>query len=138
MSGSGIRWAICKSAPCSIQITMPAPHHSVFYRLHALPAAQPTVFKAHMNGKVSVVLNQNCFLKMKDFKNMPPTSNHVLRKVIVSKKWCKINTLLLHTANRKYCMADQFVISTDLEGHLPVAELIKCNLTNICATFRTV
>ena len=30
MSGSGISWAICKSAPCSRQITMPAPHHSVF------------------------------------------------------------------------------------------------------------
>ena len=29
-SGSGISWAICKSAPRSRQITMPAPHHSVF------------------------------------------------------------------------------------------------------------
>ena len=28
ISGSGISWAICKSAPCSRQITMPAPHHS--------------------------------------------------------------------------------------------------------------
>ena len=39
VSGSGISWAICKSAPCSRQITMPAPHHSVFYRPDALPAA---------------------------------------------------------------------------------------------------
>jgi len=29
MSGSGISWAICKSAPRSRQITMPVPHHSV-------------------------------------------------------------------------------------------------------------
>jgi len=29
MSGSGISWAICKSAPRSRQITAPAPHHSV-------------------------------------------------------------------------------------------------------------
>ena len=42
VSGSGISWAICKSAPRSRQITMPAPHHSVFYRPDALPAAQPT------------------------------------------------------------------------------------------------
>jgi len=28
MSGSGISWAICKSAPRSRQITMPAPYHS--------------------------------------------------------------------------------------------------------------
>ena len=42
VSGSGIRWAVCKSAPHSRQITMPAPRHSVFYRPDALPAAQPT------------------------------------------------------------------------------------------------
>ena len=45
VSGSGIRCAICKSAPRSRQITMPAPHCSVFYRPDALPAAQPTVSK---------------------------------------------------------------------------------------------
>jgi len=37
--------AICKSAPRSRQITMPAPHHSVFYRPDALPAAQQTASK---------------------------------------------------------------------------------------------
>jgi len=41
VSRSGISWAVCKSAPRSRQITMPTPHHSVFYRLDALPAAQP-------------------------------------------------------------------------------------------------
>ena len=45
VSGSGIGWAICKSAPRSRQITMPAPHCSVFYRPDALPAAQPTASK---------------------------------------------------------------------------------------------
>ena len=30
VSGSGISWAICKSAPRFRQITMPAPHHSFF------------------------------------------------------------------------------------------------------------
>ena len=45
VSGSGISWPICKSAPCSRQITTPAPHHSVFYRPDALPAAQPTASK---------------------------------------------------------------------------------------------
>ena len=47
--GSGISWAICKLAPCSRQTTTPAPHHSVFYRPDALPAAQPTVSK-HWTG----------------------------------------------------------------------------------------
>ena len=36
---------ICKSAPRSRQITTPALHHSVFYRLDALPVAQRTASK---------------------------------------------------------------------------------------------
>jgi len=43
VSGSGISWAICKSAPHCRQITTPVPHRSVFYRLDALSATQPTV-----------------------------------------------------------------------------------------------
>jgi len=34
------------TASHSRQITTPAPHHSVFYRPDALPAAQPTANKA--------------------------------------------------------------------------------------------
>ena len=45
MSGSGINWAVCKSAPCSRQTTTPASHHSVFYRPDALPATKPTASK---------------------------------------------------------------------------------------------
>jgi len=45
VSGSGISWAACKSAPCSRQITTPASHHSVFYRPNALPVTQPTASK---------------------------------------------------------------------------------------------
>ena len=42
VSGTGISWAICKSAPRSRQITMPAPHHSIFFtgRMPFLPPNQ--------------------------------------------------------------------------------------------------
>ena len=40
VSGSGISWAICKSAPRSRQTTTPAPHQAGY-----LPAAQPTASK---------------------------------------------------------------------------------------------
>jgi len=41
VSGSGISWVICKSAPRSRQITTPAPHHSVFTgRMPFLPPKQ--------------------------------------------------------------------------------------------------
>jgi len=44
----GINWVICKSAPRHRQIPVPAPHHSIFYGLDALPATQPT---ASIEGK---------------------------------------------------------------------------------------
>jgi len=41
MSGNGISWAICKSAPCCRQTTTPAPHHSFFTgRMPFLPPNQ--------------------------------------------------------------------------------------------------
>jgi len=43
VNGSGICWAtqVCISS----QTTTPTSHHSVFYKLDALPDAQPTVSK---------------------------------------------------------------------------------------------
>jgi len=41
VSGSGVGWAICKSAPCSRQTTTPAPHRSDFTsRMPFLPPNQ--------------------------------------------------------------------------------------------------
>ena len=55
VSGSGISWAICKSAPRSRQITMPAPHHSVFtgWMLFLPPNQQ----RQSIEGKVYLKLN---------------------------------------------------------------------------------
>jgi len=41
MSGSGISWAICKSAPYPRHITMPESHHSVFLQARC-PSFHPT------------------------------------------------------------------------------------------------
>jgi len=80
---------------------------------------------------------------MKDYSRLRPLKAvKYTVNVVVSNKWCRIHTLLLHNSNRKYHMAYRFVPSPmtlgDLEGHSPVAGLVKCNSTNICATFRTV
>ena len=37
-----------------------------------------------------------------------------------------------------YQMAATAVTLNDLEGHLPVAGLLKCNPSNICAAFYTI
>ena len=51
VSGSGIIWAICKSATRSRQITTPAPHHSVFTgRMPFMPPNQQRQSTEGMNG----------------------------------------------------------------------------------------
>ena len=56
-----------------------------------------------MNRKVYVFFNRNCFPKMTDFSRFGPLQAVMyIVKVVVSKKWCKIDTLLLHTTYRKY------------------------------------
>ena len=69
VSGSGIGWAICKAAPHSRQITMPTPHHSFFYRLDALPDAQPT---ASLHWILHSVLS--CILVLYYFNNTTAAS----------------------------------------------------------------
>jgi len=67
VSGSGISWAICKSAPNSRQITTPAPHHSVFNRLDTLPAAQPTVSKHWRQAKLWRQIQYTIFMSLKNW-----------------------------------------------------------------------
>ena len=83
VSGSGISWDICKSAPHSRQITTPAPHHSVFYKPDALPAAQPTGSKHWRQIILQRVINDNSNNNAKDNNNntllVNNISNHKLR-----------------------------------------------------------
>ena len=46
VSGSGISWAMCKSAPRSRQITTPAPHHSSFLQAGCLSCCPTNTVKA--------------------------------------------------------------------------------------------
>ena len=59
VSDSGISSAICKPAPRSRQTTTPAPHRSVFYRLDALPATQPTASKHWRDNICWIVYTKN-------------------------------------------------------------------------------
>ena len=69
VSGSGISWAICKSAPRSRQITMPALHYSSFLQT-GCPSCRPTnsvkAMKAisnnsHTTSKYTENATTNCF-----------------------------------------------------------------------------
>jgi len=56
VSSSIISWAISKSAPSNRQITTPASHHSVSYRLDALPAAHSNSVKALKAKHISLCI----------------------------------------------------------------------------------
>ena len=90
-----------------------------------------------------MVFNRNCFPKVKEFSRVGTLqASHAHRKSGSVKKWREIDTLVLQTTNRKYHVAYLFMLFPMtlevLEGHSPNAGLIKCNSTNICATFTTV
>jgi len=75
VSGSGISWAVCKSAPRSRQITTPVPHRSVFYRPDALPAAQPTASKHWKHNK-----DKEHFKHFYTYDSVGSTARHRLRQ----------------------------------------------------------
>ena len=56
VSGSGISWAVCKSAPRSRQITTPASHHSVF--TGRMPFLPPNQQRRITEGKVGSTLDK--------------------------------------------------------------------------------
>ena len=96
-----------------------------------------------MDETIYVAFNRNCFSKIKDFSRLCVLQAVTYTvKVVVSMKWREIDTLLPHTTNRKYYITNLFVsfpmTLENLEGHSPNAGLIKCNSTNIRATFSTV
>ena len=60
VSGSGISWAICKSAPRSRQITTPAPHYSVFLQA-GCPSCRPTNSVKALKAKTQWIVNYLSF-----------------------------------------------------------------------------
>ena len=100
VSGSGISWAICKSAPRSRQITMPALHHSVFYKLDAIPAAQPTSSK-HWRQKMCYKVIHNQISVLNDdflvFSDRTSTRRHCYK---LYKGYSQVNTHKYFFTNR--------------------------------------
>ena len=101
VSGSGISWAICKTASRSRHIATPAPHHSVFYRPDALPATQPTASK-HWRQVRSTDHNQKKSLTVKKGQGSPsafldqlPNSWHYGCCSLYAKYWLILKALLL-------------------------------------------
>ena len=82
MSGSDISWAICKPAPHSRQIAMPAPHQSVFYRVDALPAVQQIASK-HWRQAVKTTKQQMLP------KTWPQNHNNKNNRPSRGRMWCR-------------------------------------------------
>jgi len=66
VSGSGINWAICKSANCSRQTTTPALHHSVF--TGRMPFLLPNQQRQSTEGKKNVSKAKRSWKKVERMK----------------------------------------------------------------------
>ena len=92
MSGSGISWAICKSAPSSRQITTPTPHHSVFLQTGCPSCRQTNSVKALKALLFSVIL---IILKLKTENRLHYAYAHVttiITTTCVSSLLCRLQT----------------------------------------------
>ena len=89
VSGSGISWAICKSAPHSRQTTTPAPHHSVFYRPDALimsSFSKENLIWPFLACKNPCHLSPNVYLRNKSMKKYTGESTYLMAQLTNSLK----------------------------------------------------
>ena len=147
MSGSGISWAICKSAPHSRQITTPAPHHSVFYRPDALPAAQPTASKhwrqhIHINNALQCSLLRPllwllfmCNDHHHDHAQAGVSKNvNSVNVIRMSYNWCCMAAGLLQSTAARMFLSDDMSTYSSLLAYVIVSSVIcmLCCHMNSC------
>jgi len=96
VSGSGISWAVCKSAPRSRQITTPAHHRSVF---------TGQLWKGHYSAGEPVSASSRSFLLFHLFQERTPGDNWNQVFVRVGWRFCRstnsvkaLSVLLYQTA----------------------------------------
>jgi len=99
VSGSGISWAICKSAPRPRQITTPAPHHSVLYRPDALSATQPTASK-HWRQTVPDLNAWQVFLELLDLHQSLQSTDK--RTLLIDKSACYCKSIPRYHVAKQY------------------------------------
>ena len=138
VSGSGISWAICRSAPSSRQITTPAPHHSVFYRPDALPAAQPTASKhwrpqsiTHIQAKYSgqrSVDSEDTVKREKDRWTWSIMLPSLLMKMVTTENMHTIKWENVHTT------PELLMLPKKLTKHL-ATDIIQWRLNSACTHF---
>ena len=105
------------AAPRSRQITMPAPHHSVFHRPDALPAAQPTA-------------SMHCDIQVKHLNDDRVTMN--FDRYACSVK--STGTRFWHVQSQKHCHSRGVFIAHELNRTqfmcFPVGVFVACKLTS--------
>ena len=94
VSGSGISWAICKSAHHSRQITTPAPHHSVFYRPEVLPGTQPCqlikifCWRSFADGNYRIQIKEKTLEFCSMLQHLGSLWQQLQREMVTLLPWC--------------------------------------------------
>ena len=130
VSGSGIRWTMCKSAPRCCQITTPVHHHSIFYRPDAFPGAQPTVSK---HWRHNVVYDMR--LKMVECPSVVSSvSSHSNAQLVCWVQVAEIHLLTLQATN--FVRSNILVINYNAYFTVLVCLIINISLVNVATCLR--
>jgi len=112
VSGSGISWAPCKSAPSSRQTTTPAPHHSVFHRPVA-SSCRPTnsikALKATLRCEISGTLLTRTVIGLVFLRDTVLDWRHEVMVLILLK--CPVNgcvVFLRHAYHTTFCFLSAY------------------------------
>ena len=117
VSGSGISWAMYKSAPRSRQITTQAPHHSVFLQA-GCPSCRHTNSVEALKALLDINISQILFV----FRTVVDTRKHYLCVRFVE-PWNNLNcaTVDFSSLRRFKC----FLRQTDLLQYLKYSDFSK-------------
>ena len=109
VSGSGISWAICKSAPRSRQITMPTLHHSGFLQA-GCPSCRPTNSVKALKAQL-VSLGNYCGQLVRERERERESDNEILGMIVFvrGRNLCR---------NDAYCSAMRCVYVCMVQGGL--------------------
>ena len=95
--GSGISWAVCKSAPRSRQITTPAPHHSVF--TGRMPFLLPNQQRQSTEGTCAVV-TAGSSRSYKKWCSVQPEPGSATQAVLC---WCPVTVMRISRVSMPVC-----------------------------------
>ena len=124
MSGSGISWAICKSAPRSRQITTPVPHHSARVTTGSRITQKGCIFGFHSHVMTCCISDGGVFVEESNYSLL---FHAMLHYVWLIRAWIRGSWNLLILSRLK-CFCASVHHPTDEAGRITFSSYVMCGV----------